>query len=373
MNKHILGGITPQKFLNEYWQKKPLLIRDALPEYAHLLTPNEIAGLACSEDLQSRLVTETRGKWQLRHGPFNEQDFSKLPKSKWSLLVQGINNIVPEASELLHEFNFIPHARLDDIMVSYAPKNGGIGPHVDSYDVFLLQGAGHKLWQISDQQDRNLIPDAPLRILQNFQPEEEWLVGPGDLLYLPPRYAHYGIAQDDCITYSVGFRAPSAQELATQFLVYLQDSIQIQGMYQDPDLTRQRHPAEISNKMIRKVEDMLKQIHWNRDNISQFLGRYLSEPKSHIFFDAPEAPFSPAQFNKRSQKHGIQLALQSQMLFQGKTLFLNGEAFETSLPTINSLLELADNRMLPPGTPTNKDTDTLLYQWYLNGYIEIQG
>ena len=371
MKKHFLGGITAQQFLKEYWQKKPLLIRDAFPGFTGPLSPNELAGLACSEDVQSRLVTEKRGQWQLQHGPFSDEDFSRLPKTKWSLLVQGINNVVPEASQLLHEFDFIPYARLDDIMVSYAPKNGGIGPHFDSYDVFLLQGSGHKRWQISAQQDMTLIPDAPLRILQDFQPEEEWIVGPGDLLYLPPKYAHYGIALDECTTYSIGFRAPSAQEMATQFLVYLQDQIQLTGMYQDPDLSVPKHPAEISDKMIRQITGMLNQIRWNQDDITRFLGQYLSEPKQHIFFDQPERPLSQNRFNTRCTAKGIQLALQSQLLFKGNSLFMNGENTQVSQTAIKCLTELADKRQLQPGQPIAKEALPLLYQWYLDGYIEF--
>lgn len=371
MKKHFLGGITAQQFLTEYWQKKPLLIRDAFPGFTGFLSPDELAGLACAEEIQSRLVTEKRGQWQLRHGPFSDDDFAKLPKTKWSLLVQGINNVIPEASHLLHEFNFIPYARLDDIMVSYAPKNGGIGPHFDSYDVFLLQGTGHKRWQISAQHDVTLIPDAPLRILQDFKPEEEWVVGPGDLLYLPPKYAHYGIALDDCITYSIGFRAPSAQEMATQFLVYLQDQIQLEGMYQDPDLNVPKHPAEISNKMIKQVTGMLNQIKWNQNDIIQFLGQYLSEPKQHIFFDQPDHPLSQNRFSTRYASRGIHLALQSQLLFKGDSLFMNGEEFQVNQATLNILTKLADNRQLLAGEPLVKEALPLLYQWYLSGYIEL--
>ena len=371
MKKHFLGGLTAQQFLKEYWQKKPLLIRNAFPGFTGVLTPDEIAGLACSDDMQSRLVTEKSGKWKLLNGPFAEEDFAKLPKTKWSLLVQGINNAVPEASQLLHEFNFIPHARLDDIMVSYAPKNGGIGPHFDSYDVFLLQGDGHKRWQVSTQLDMALIPDAPLRILQNFQPEAEWIVGPGDLLYLPPRYAHYGVALDDCTTYSIGFRAPSTQELATQFLVFLEDRIHLEGIYQDPNLAVQKHPAEIGGKMIQQVENMLKQIRWDREDIIDFLGQYLSEPKSHIFFDAPTPPLTQSRFTKHYDSHGIRLALQSQMLFQGHTLFLNGEAFIVSQASIECLANLADNRTLAPGEARDQETLALLYQWYASGYIDF--
>ena len=207
--------------------------------------------------------------------------------------------------------------------------------------------------------------------MQDFKPEEEWVVGPGDLLYLPPHYAHYGIALDDCITYSIGFRAPSAQEMATQFLVYLQDQIQLTGMYQDPDLTVQTHPAEISRKMTRQITAMLKQIRWNQNDVIQFLGQYLSEPKQHIFFEQPDPPLSQHRFKTRFSTRGLQLALQSQLLFKDNLLFMNGEKFQVSPTSMSSLIKLADNRRLLASEPVENATLDLLYQWYLNGYIEL--
>ena len=243
MRLSFLGGLTAQQFLREYWQKKPLLVRNAFPGFTGLLSPDELAGLACLEEAEARLVQNKGDKWLLRRGPFTEEDFQRLPQTRWTLLVQGVNLFLPEGAQLLDQFNFIPRARLDDLMVSYAPKGGSVGPHFDPYDVFLIQGMGHRRWQISTQSDQTLLPGAPLRILQNFQPEQEWITGPGDLLYLPPQCGHYGLAQDHCMTYSVGFKAPYAQELATQFLVHLQDEIKLDGMYQDPDLKTQSHPA----------------------------------------------------------------------------------------------------------------------------------
>ena len=202
-----LGGITPKEFLHDYWQKQPLLVRNALPGFNGLLRRDELMKLACHEDAQSRLVIQRKGKWHLKHGPLSSDDLAKLPKKQWTLLVQDVNHFLPSARDLLSKFCFIPHARLDDLMVSYAPKDGGIGPHFDSYDVFLLQGMGVRCWQISAQQDDQFIADAPLKILKNFQPEQEWVLEAGDMLYLPPKYAHNGIAKDDCMTYSISFCA----------------------------------------------------------------------------------------------------------------------------------------------------------------------
>ena len=165
-NLTLLGGLSVKEFLRDYWQKKPLLIRQAIPGFKGLLDPQQLISLACTEDIQARLVEHKGGKWHLNHGPFEQKKFASLAKSKWTILIQGVNHILPEAAELLTYFNFIPHSRLDDLMVSYAPKDGGVGPHFDSYDVFLLQGSGRRRWQISEQADKTLIANAPLRILR---------------------------------------------------------------------------------------------------------------------------------------------------------------------------------------------------------------
>ncbi len=296
----LLGGLSVKEFLRDYWQKKPLLIRQAVPGFKGLLDPQQLIGLACLDDVQARLVTYQRNKWALRHEPFEPEDFEGLSKKgKWSVLVQGVNHFMPEAVELTKKFNFIPHARLDDLMVSYAPKGGGVGPHFDAYDVFLLQGLGHRRWQISTQKDRTLIEGAPLRLLQNFKVEQEWVLEAGDMLYLPPHCAHNGIAEDDCMTYSIGFRTPAYQELAEQFLVYLQDRIEIDGMYADPDLKPQKHPAEISDDMLQQVGRAIRKVQWDEEDVANFLGSYLSEPKPHIFFDQPAKPLTPPVSSRR--------------------------------------------------------------------------
>ena len=192
--------------------------------------------LACREDVESRLIRGSGTHWQLDHGPFRKSDFKRLPKTEWTLLVQSLNHFLPEADALLAHFDFIPHARLDDLMVSYAVPGGSVGPHFDSYDVFLLQGQGHRRWQIGTQTDLALLDDAPLKILRHFDAEDEWVLGPGDMLYLPPHVAHYGVAEDDCMTYSIGFRAPTTEELAQGFLMHLQDTLKLEGRYADPDL-----------------------------------------------------------------------------------------------------------------------------------------
>lgn len=375
----LLNQLTPAEFLAEYWQKKPLLIRQAIPAFSGLLDPNELAGLACEEDIQARIVSLKKGQWQVRSGPFDDADFAKLPKHDWTLLVQGVNHYLPEAAELLAQFSFIPHARLDDLMVSYAPKGGGVGPHFDSYDVFLLQGLGRRNWKISAQRDYKLIEGAPLKILQDFKTEQEWVLEPGDMLYLPPQVAHWGIADsDDCMTYSIGFRAPSAQELGQEFMAYMQERLCLSGMYADPDLTLQAHPAEISQQMVIKVSQMLRQIQWDDNHVADFLGRYLSEPKPHVLFE-PNRKMSEAKFAESLRTQTLTLDLKSQMLFWQDYFYLNGELLGEKTTALQAnihaaLRAMADSRSLQ-ASDLNDAEIALLAQWfypaYLAGYVEF--
>lgn len=387
--RQLLGGLTPAEFLSEYWHKKPLLIKNAIPNFTGLLSPEELAGLACEDEVQSRIVEEINGQWHASHGPFNDEDFARLPekpdpKHRWTLLVQTVNHYLPEASQLLQQFDFIPHARLDDLMVSYAPDGGGVGPHFDSYDVFLLQGQGKRLWRVSDQTDLDLIEGAPLRILKNFDTAQEWLLEAGDMLYLPPHLAHWGIAVSDgkvdCMTYSIGFRAPKNQELATEFLGYMQDKLNqeqlsIAGMYEDSDLCLQEHAAEISAGMVTKVAEILKKIQWSNNDVADFLGSYLSEPKPDVVFDANKK-ISLSNFNKSLAKSGITLDLKSQMLFTGNTFYLNGEAVTFVEESAKMLTKLANLRVLSADDLNHSQTvdESLLkqlHEWHLAGFLHF--
>lgn len=363
-----LGGLSEAEFCAKYWQKEPLLIRGAFPQFRGLLSPDELAGLACEEDAQSRIVRLQKGLYTLKNGPFDEATFARLPEKNWTLLVQGLNHFLPEAERLLQHFRFIPHARLDDLMVSYAPPGGSVGPHFDSYDVFLLQGLGHRRWQISAQADMELVPDAPLKILKHFRPEQTWDLGPGDLLYLPPRYAHFGVALDECMTYSIGFRAPSAQELINRFLTWLPEQLCPEGMYADPGLRPPRHPAEIDSAMIAQVATMLEQIRWDQEQVGRFLGHYLSDPKPHIYFTPPARPLGLAAFSRRAEEKGVRLALPSLMLSHDGAFYLNGEEIRAPRSERKLLQALADNRRLsPPLAPVVER----LHGWYRAGWIEL--
>ncbi|KIO48934.1 cupin domain-containing protein [Nitrosospira sp. NpAV] len=369
----LLGGLSPRNFLRDYWQKKPLLVRGAVPGFQGLLTPGDLMDLACREDAQSRLIAQKNGKWQVRHGPFTLRSFSRLPKTQWALLVQDVNHFLPAARDLLLKFNFIPHSRLDDLMVSYAPSEGGVGPHFDSYDVFLLQGMGRRVWQISAQRDKQLVEGASIKILREFRAEQEWVLEPGDMLYLPPGYAHNGVAQDNCMTYSIGFRAPSYQELATQFLVYLQDHVEIKGMYGDPGIALQANPGRISAAMLDQAGAALEKIKWTRADVEHFIGAYLTEPKPHIFFVPPPDPLTEKKFIHQIKENGLQLDLKSRMLYGKKTIFLNGDAYTGGAIARRSLKMLADRLILSTAKHLNDEALALCYQWYLYGYIEIAG
>jgi 50S ribosomal protein L16 3-hydroxylase len=366
--ERLLGGITPEAFLAEYWQKKPLLVRQALPGFGGWLNRDGLSELALRDDAESRLVRFIRGQCLLDHGPFEGDDLAGLPKKNWSLLVSGVNHFLPEGDALLHAFDFLPFARLDDLMVSFAPPGGGVGPHFDSYDVFLIQGQGRRRWEISAQDDLEVLDGAPLRILKRFQAERSWDLEPGDMLYLPPQYAHNGVALSDCMTWSVGFRVPTAEDMVGNFLNYLQDNLKPVGLYSDPDLKRPRHPAEIPATMLDQVAAMLKVIRWDKNAVEDFLGRYLSEPKAHIFFDPPEHPMKPAAFANAVAQRGLRLDPRSQLLFRGHGFYMNGERAESTAETFELLRDLADRRSLAPSTLT-KPLLPLLHGWYVSGFV----
>ena len=376
----LLNGLTPAQFMAEYWQKKPLLIRKAMPGVQGLLTPDELAGLACEAEIPSRLIQfdperaqEGLG-WQVTQGPFDEDDFAALPKQYWTLLVQGMNHVLPEAQALLGHFNFIPAARLDDVMVSYAPAGGGVGPHIDSYDVFLLQGAGKRRWRISQQTDLRLIPDAPLRILSHFVSEQEWVLEPGDMLYLPPNVAHWGIAEDDdCMTYSIGFRAPAARELAVEFLDACRQDGLPDELYQDPELDPVSDAAAIDDAMVTRVSNMLQRLSWKPAELGPFLARYFTEPKAYVVF-MPNRKLSMDRFAQKIVTTGVILDLQTQILHWQGQYFINGERVEVAEETSGLLNLLANQRQLS-AQQCQAESAQGLFPWlrdiYLLGYLHL--
>ena len=372
MAKTGFAGLSPAEFLRRHWQKKPLLARNALPECAALVQRENLFELAARDDMESRLVRRQGQRWSVEHGPFGRRALERLPRSGWTLLVQGVNHALPATWKLLDAFSFIPHARLDDLMVSYAPRGGGVGPHFDDYDVFLAQGAGRRRWRVSRQRDLAVLENAPLRILRRFRATREWELQPGDALYLPPRVAHDGVAvSGDCITYSIGFRAPGAREAGTRFLEYLQDHLRLSGNYADPELRPSRRPAWIGNDMVRKVRGFLRGIRWGDREIVRFLGCTLTEPKAHVTFPRPPRPLTEAEFLARASHRGVRLAGATRMLFRDGILFINGEAHAAGSSASRPLTRLADRRSLPFLRRPGRETAALLYQWYRSGYICI--
>lgn len=376
----LLNGLTPAEFMTEYWQKKPLLIRGAMPGFKGLLTPDELAGLACETDVPSRLIhfdpalAQTGAGWQVTQGPFDEDDFSALPSQHWTLLVQGLNHLLPEAQALLAHFNFIPTARLDDVMVSYAPTGGGVGPHIDSYDVFLLQGAGKRRWAISQQKDLRLIPDAPLRILSHFVSEQEWVLEAGDMLYLPPNVAHWGVAEDDdCMTYSIGFRAPAARELAVEFLDACRQEGLPDALYQDPELQPVSDAAAIDPAMVNRVSDMLQRLTWQPEELGPFLARYFTEPKAYVVF-TPNRKLSLTKFTDSVCERGVTLDLQTQILHWHGQYFINGEVVHL-VENGECLLNILANQRLLSASLCQAEGARHLYPWlrdmYLLGYLHL--
>jgi len=369
----LLGGLSADEFLADYWQKKPLLVRGAVPGFTGVPGVggrDDMLALAARDDVESRLVSQAGG-WSLDHGPFNPAALRRRAKP-WTVLVQSVNLVSREGDRLMREFDFIPYARLDDLMVSYATDGGGVGPHFDSYDVFLLQGIGRRRWRIGKQRNQRLIDGLPVRILADFRPTHEWLLEPGDMLYLPPEWAHDGIAEGECMTWSIGFRAFPAQELAEQFLMHLQDTIHLDGRYRDPDLRRQKSPAQISSAMIDQVSDILAKVSWNRDSIRDFLGGMLTEPKPHVFFDPPEKTIAPARFAGLGARRGIRLDARTQLLFAGARFFLNGEAVEVPRADRAQIRQLADHRELDSIRDCSPAGLDLLCEWYRCGFLEIR-
>jgi 50S ribosomal protein L16 3-hydroxylase len=364
-----LGGLSVSAFLSRYWHKRPLLIRAAIPGFKNLLTPAALFRMAASEDCEARLIAGAGKRWQMAHGPFTPSDFKALPDKRWTLLMQGLNNVLPSADALMRRFSFIPSTRLDDLMVSYAVEQGGVGAHVDSYDVFLLQGEGRRRWRISAQRDLQLDPHAPLKILKSFRPEQEWILEAGDMLYLPPNIAHEGTALEPCMTYSIGFRAPSTQELATQFLSFMQERIKLAGRYADPALRAQSEPARIGDDFLQQTTAMLEGIRWGAKDIEAFVGQYLSEPKAHILFERPDPALGLRAFAQAVRRAGLRLALPSLMLYRGRHFHLNGEAIDALPAWRKSLRALANQRRLPAAMALDAPLLGQLHKWYRAGYL----
>jgi 50S ribosomal protein L16 3-hydroxylase len=374
----LLGNLSPAQFMRRYWQKKPLLIRGAMPGLASPLTRDELFALADRDDVESRLITHARNKWVLEHGPFAADELPSLKRRAWTLLVQGVDLHDERARTLLDRFRFVPDARLDDLMMSYATDGGGVGPHFDSYDVFLLQVHGKRLWRIGAQRDLTLEPGLPLKVLQHFEPDAEWLLEPGDMLYLPPHIAHDGIAQGECMTCSIGFRAPTASELTAQFLYHLaerqEDANVSSARYRDPQQPAVTQPAEVPAALVEKVGAILAKVRWNDADVASFLGAYLSEPKPSVVFDPPRRALDEMRFIRQAATSGIRLDRKTVLLYDRRAYYLNGE--ENTLSGVKTwVTELANQRRLSAKrfvTLSSLPSMTArVHEWYCAGWIQV--
>lgn len=356
---HFPNGLDADRFLAEYWQRRPLLLRAALPDFRCPLPADELAGLACEPQVEARLVLERgpQGPWELRHGPFDEDTFATLPDSHWTLLVQDVDKHVPEVASLLRAFGFIPNWRLDDIMISYAADQGSVGPHVDAYDVFLIQVEGERRWRIdaSEAPDLSCIPGLDLRILEHFAPTDDWVLGPGDILYLPPGVPHWGIAEGECMTWSVGLRAPAWRELAADWCEHQGARALPAGRYRDPGLSPQTHGGEVCPEVFAHVRSTLEQalVAADQDDFRAWLGAVLSEPKEHLRLAPAEPPFTSAEFRNAFEAQGLLLRHGwSKLLFcrgdgSDDLLFANGEVHRLPKAQGALLQVLTEDRDLP--------------------------
>ena len=364
------GGLDAADFMRRHWQQEPLLVRGAFPRFADPLAPREVLALAAAPEATARLVRRRGSTWSLEHGPFPASRFKQLPRRDWTVLVQDTNHFSRRADQLLACFDFIPHARVDDVMASYAVPGGSVGPHVDSYDVFLLQGHGRRRWQISGQKDHSFVPGLELKILERFTPEQEWVLESGDMLYLPPGVAHHGVAESECLTWSIGFRAPTDAELVAAFLDFLRDRLEPKGQYRDRGEAPARHPAEIPARLIEHVTRAMDAIRWSPALMREFAGRFLSDPKPQVYFTPPRRPLTRAQFQKRASRHGLALDPRSRLLFSGTIFFLNGEEVAVSSKARAWLQRLADERALAGPIEAGAEFWDTVHAWYLQGYVQ---
>ena len=366
------GACTEARFLRDFWQRKPLLLRQAFPGFQPLLSRAQLFALAADEDVESRLLQREGRRWQLDHGPFTRKQLPAVEKPNWTLLVQGVNLHVDAASELLRLFRFIPDARLDDLMISWASKGGGVGPHQDAYDVFLLQAAGRRRWRIGPVHDTTLQPGKPVKLLARFTPEEDLVLEPGDMLYLPPGWGHDGIAASgDCMTYSIGFRAPPQGELLKEVLWQLAEAQQGGEIYRDPPLRSHAAPALLPPAMVKFARDAFARLKPDAAWFENMLGIYLTTPKPQVWFEAAEA--NKSALRRACRQSGCRLDRRSKMLYTATSVFINGETVEMPLASSALLRTLADQQTLNVSQVQSASPAelALLADWCALGWLQV--
>jgi 50S ribosomal protein L16 3-hydroxylase len=365
----LLGGISPETFMRKYWEKKPLLIRAAIPGFKPLLDRAELIDLAAQDDVESRLVVQAQAdkqrQWRLKHGPFGRKDYPAFKQPGWSVLVQGVDLHDERVHQLMNQFRFVPDARLDDVMISYATDTGGVGPHFDSYDVFLLQAHGRRRWRIGRQKDLSLVPDMPVKILANFVPEQEFVLEPGDMLYLPPQWAHDGIAEGECMTYSIGFRSPVKGEIARELMQCLADQAADDvgpAIYRDPEQPAVSGSGEIPAGLVKFAQDALAAALKDPLALQRSLGEIMTEPKAHVWFHGGQ---------ELEQGVGVRLDRRSRMMYDAKHVFINAESFRAAGSDAKLMRRLADNRELTAAevAKLSEGARALLTQWGEDGWL----
>ena len=363
----LLGGLTPSQFMKRHWQKKPLLVRNAIPGFVPCVSRAELVALAGEEGVESRLIIDSPKGWKMKQGPFPKRGLPPFSQKKWTFLVQGMDLHHDGVHELMQKFRFVPDARLDDVMISYATDGGGVGPHFDSYDVFLLQAHGQRRWRIGRQKDLSLQPGVPLKILQNFEAEEEFVLNPGDMLYLPPKYAHDGVAEGECMTWSIGFRAPQEGELARELLLGLADEA-FDGvgdaLYRDPKQAAVTSPAAIPPSLADFARQVVDKALKNPQLMDSLLGEYLTEPKAQVWFENQDTALNVCA--------GAQLDRRSKMMYDAKHIFINGESFRVSGRDAAILRQLADDRFISAQKAKSLSTDAqeALLDWASAGWVK---
>ena len=364
----LLGGLSPQRFMQRHWQKKPLLIRAAIPGFAPLLDRAELIDLAAQDDVESRLVIQAQPgsaePWRFRKGPFPRRSLPPFKQAAWTVLVQGVDLHDQRVHALMNQFRFVPDARLDDLMISYATDGGGVGPHFDNYDVFLLQAHGRRRWRIGRQKDHSLVPDMPLRILANFEPEQEFVLEPGDMLYLPPHWAHDGIAEGECMTYSIGFKSPAREELAREMLQRLADAVDdslAPAIYKDPGQVAVSGPGEIPEGLVQFATAALQAVLRDPQALQCALGEYLSAPKANVWFSGGQEVATGA----------VHLDQRSRMMYDARHIYINGESFRAAGRDARLMRQLADQRALSAAqvAQLSEPARELLAQWCESGWL----
>ncbi len=361
----LLGSLSPAGFMRRHWQKKPLLIRAALPMPVPLPNRQALFAMAADDAVESRLIEHKRSGWTLRHGPFPAGSLPPLKRAGWTLLVQGVDTHLDAAHELLQRFRFVPDARLDDLMISWASDGAGVGPHFDSYDVFLLQLSGQRRWRIGRQRDFSLEPGVPLKILSHFEPEEEHVLDPGDMLYLPPRWAHDGVAVGgDCMTCSIGFRAPERGGLAGELLQRMADEFEDAALYRDPGQPATATPAAMPAALEAFAADALRRLLARRQALACSLGEVMTEPKPRVWFDEPDRAWTPG---------ALRLDRRTRMMYDKRHVFINGESFLAGGADARLMRRLADHRRLTPREVSSASGDALalLEDWYEAGWLRL--